>query len=401
MNKTFLKVLFLGVLILSFSNAFAQKKPFQKVKFGKGVSYMTKDSTFKMKFNFRMQNLIEVNYDQESEDFSTKFLVRRARIKFGGFAFTPKLKYKAELGLSNRDVSVNKEDGNTGDAARIILDAVLKWEFAKNWTLWAGQTKLPGNRERVISSANLQFVDRSLVNSKFNIDRDTGLQLRGKIKAGDVIIAPAFAFSQGEGRNITSANLGGYDYTAHVDILPFGKFAGKGDYVSADLEREQSPKLSIGLTYDYNDGAVRQGGQLGTFVKDNMDNNVENSLSTIFADLIFKYKGFSLMSVYANKKAAEKIDSTSKKFNTGNGFNAQAGYLFDRNVELAFRYTMVRGDDAEYSGITDEDQYTLGVSKYIVGHSLKVQSDVTLSDFPNDDNSNKKLQYRLQVEMQF
>ena len=38
------------------------------------------------------------------------------------------------------------------------------WHFAKNWELWAGQTKLPGNVERVISSGDLQLVDRSLLN---------------------------------------------------------------------------------------------------------------------------------------------------------------------------------------------------------------------------------------------
>ncbi|WP_373517340.1 hypothetical protein [Pricia sp.] len=33
------------------------------------------------------------------------FLVRRARLKFDGFAYSPKLKYKLELGLSNSDLS--------------------------------------------------------------------------------------------------------------------------------------------------------------------------------------------------------------------------------------------------------------------------------------------------------
>ena len=44
--------------------------------------------------------------------------------------------------------------------------------------------KLPGNVERVVSSANLQLIDRSLLNSRFNIDRDLGIQLRHKTKLG-------------------------------------------------------------------------------------------------------------------------------------------------------------------------------------------------------------------------
>ena len=70
----------------------------------------------------------------------------------------------------------------TSNSARIILDAVIKWEFAKNTTLWFGQTKLPGNRERLVSSQKLQFVDRSLLNSKYNLDRDIGIQLHHKWK---------------------------------------------------------------------------------------------------------------------------------------------------------------------------------------------------------------------------
>ncbi len=81
-----------------------------------------------------------------------------------------------ELGLSNRDISGASEF--TSNAPRYILDAVIKYNFSENFELWFGQTKLPGNIERVISSGNLQQVDRSLLNSRFNIDRDMGIQLR-------------------------------------------------------------------------------------------------------------------------------------------------------------------------------------------------------------------------------
>jgi hypothetical protein len=40
-----------------------------------------------------------------------------------------------------------------------------------------GQTKLPGNNQRVVSSGSLEFTDRTINNSRFNIDRDFGLFL--------------------------------------------------------------------------------------------------------------------------------------------------------------------------------------------------------------------------------
>ncbi len=395
-------LLFLSLLLISFSASAQFKMP----KFGKGLNFMSKDSTFKLKFNVRIQSLLIVEYDADSQDsvianrFSTNFLIRRARLKFGGYVFSPKIVYKMEFGLSNRDISTNKEDGLGSDASRIILDAVVKWKFAKGYELWVGQTKLPGNRERVISSGSLQLVDRSLVNSKFNIDRDMGIQLRAKWKFGNFILAPSIAFTQGEGRDITAGNFGGFCYTGHIDIKPLGDFTGKGDYYGADLAREQKPKLSIGLTANYNDRSIRQGGQLGSFVKDTLGNYVENSLSNFMADLMFKYQGFSLHSEFAFRMAAANIDHTTKKFNTGLGFNVQAGYLLQKNYELAARFTMIRKDD-DYSALSDVNEYSLCFSKYVVGHNLKVQTDIGYTHDPFQTTFGGDFRFRFQVEVQF
>lgn len=51
-------------------------------------------------------------------------LIRRSRLKFDGFAYSPKLKYKLVLGLSNRDMS--GASAFTSNSLRYILDAVLK-----------------------------------------------------------------------------------------------------------------------------------------------------------------------------------------------------------------------------------------------------------------------------------
>ncbi len=111
---------------------------FKMPKFGKGLQFMAKDTTFKLKFNARIQNLFTVDYDYANEDsiianrFDAHFMVRRARLKFGGYAFSKNLSYKIELGLSNKYISTNKEAELGSDASRIILDAVIKWKFGKN-----------------------------------------------------------------------------------------------------------------------------------------------------------------------------------------------------------------------------------------------------------------------------
>ncbi len=390
----------LALLVLVHANA----QEITNTKFGKGIlNVVAKDSSWSMKFSARMQFLATNGWDINDGEFSkaeTNFLLRRARLKFGGFAYSPKLQYKIELGLSNRDISGASEF--TSNAPRYILDAVLKWNFFENFTLWAGQTKLPGNRERVISSANLQLVDRSRLNSKFNIDRDLGVQLRHYIKVTDqFIIQEALALSQGEGRNITSGNLGGHQYTARVEFLPFGKFKSKGDYKGGDLKREQTPKLAVGVTYDYNADAVKDRSNQGSYMVTDTG-FYETDIKTVFIDAMFKYKGLSFMAEFADRDAADAIavnndgTPTGDIVQVGNAANFQLGYLFKSNWELAGRYTNLNYD--AIVGKALEEQYTLGISKYVVGHKLKVQSDMS---YTTQDGDGSGLQYRLQFDIHF
>jgi len=63
-----------------------------------------------------------------------------------------------------------------GENVNIIRDAVMFYRPNKYWSIAFGQTKLPGNRQRVNSSGALQLTDRTINNARFNIDRDFGIQ---------------------------------------------------------------------------------------------------------------------------------------------------------------------------------------------------------------------------------
>lgn len=387
------KIAFSSLLLIISVKAFSQN--ITTAKFGKGINFVAEDSTMSMKLNYRLQQLFEVEYVGKNQKTEVASQLRRSRLKMEGFAFSPQLQYKVELAFSSADMSSNKEDGRTNGSSRIVYDAVIKYEFLKGWQLWFGQTKLPGNRERVISSGDLQFVDRSRVNSQFNVDRDNGFQLHGKLGKG-FVVKPKFAFTMGEGRNIAADNIGGFCYTSRIDVLPLGEFEGKKqDYSSSDLERQSTPKVAFGFTYNVNDRAARQQGQLGSYVSvfDTLGNSsyVENTLTMFEADMIFKYQGVSALVEWVQTTGQSGIAG----FTTGNGLNAQVGYLFKSNYEIAGRYTQVTPNNT-LSVLKEQQQYTLGLSKYIVGHSLKVQTDFTLQKYPN---TNPNYIYRLQVEM--
>ena len=57
-----------------------------------------------MNVSARMQFLGGSQWEHEDGNFTnpqSNFLIRRARLKLKGFAFSPKLEYKIEIGLSN------------------------------------------------------------------------------------------------------------------------------------------------------------------------------------------------------------------------------------------------------------------------------------------------------------
>jgi len=399
------KFLSLVVVILFIGLQTVNSQEISDTKFGKGmINFVAKDSSFSVKFAPRIQSRFESkwNYDGDAyEAGELNFLVRRARLKFDGFAVTPKLKYKIELGLSNRDISgANVFNRNT---PRYILDAVVMWNFYQNFELWAGQTKLPGNIERVVSSANLQLIDRSLLNSRFNIDRDMGIQLRHKSKLGSTFVTrEKFSISQGEGRNITEGNEGGLQYTTRLELLPFGEFASKGDYSQGDLKRENSLKTMIGFTYDYNRNAVKNRSNLGSYMFRADGSLFETDITTLFVDTMIKYSGFSLMGEYAYRRA-DKIEATEMDgsktgavVGAGSAVNIQSSYLFKNNVEMVVRYTAL--DFEPITRLSDLKQLTFGVSKYVVGHSLKVQTDLS---FSQSDNQKDFVQFRTGFDLHF
>jgi hypothetical protein len=394
-------------IVLCLSTVFSiTSQEISDTSFGNGlINFTAKDSSFSIKFAPRFQMRYISSWDHNGDKYDSaeqNFIIRRARLKFDGFAYSPKLKYKIELGLSNRDLSgANQFNRNT---PRYILDAVLMWHFAKNWELWAGQTKLPGNVERVISSGNLQLINRSLLNSRFTLDRDIGLQLRHKFYLGDTfLIREKVALSQGEGRNVTEGNEGGLQYTARLELLPFGAFKSKGDYSASDLKREEKPKLSLAFTYDLNADAVRERSVMGDYMFKSDGTLYETDQTTVFVDAMYKHNGFSFMGEYAKRTAdapvaldTDGVTPTGDIVLVGNALNLQAGYLFKSNYEIAGRFTTL--DYETVANALPVKQYTLGLNKFVHGHKLKVQSDISYASVDgNDDN----ITFRLGFDFHF
>lgn len=362
-----------GILLILTSNLFAQTEVDERamIDFRQGLGFNAPDSTFGINIRMRMQNRIAFNFDDELNLDDIEARVSRLRLRFDGYILSRKLSYYVQLSFSRGD-----QDWENTHVPNIVRDAMVYYHFNPKFYLGFGQGKLPSNRQRITSSGQQQFYDRSNVNSNFTLDRDFGLFAYYSDKVGGLNYNIKAAVSTGDGRNQLKTD-NGLAYTARAELLPFGKFKKNGDFSEGDLEFETTPKISLAAGYSINQKARRTRGTVGT------DLNESRDLSALFADVLFKYRGWALSSEYINRS----VDGSAFTYNsadssqmanvvTGHGINTQLSYCFRNYWEVAARYSIVE-PDVEIESIARQDSYyILGVNKYVKKHLTKFQGFV-------------------------
>ena len=109
------------------------------------------------------------------------------------------------------------------------------------------------------------------------------------------------------------------------------------------------------------------------------------------------------MGEYADRNSADPFARNSDNtltgdvVKTGSALNLHFGYVLPSKLAISARYTSVEFDKFVTSN-TNIKQYTLGVSKYILNHKLKFQSDLTFEESIYSVNS---LFWRMQLEIHF
>ena len=328
---------------------------------------ISRDSLFLMNLRFRMQNRMGFT-TVSGEDLSVKAVearVRRLRLRLDGFVLNDRIRYYLQLNFSRQDLDLVDDV-----VAQPVRDAMVYYHFSKNTYVGFGQSKLPGNRQRVVSSGNLQFPDRSIANSTFTLDRDFGVFGYHTIPLGAQQVQLKGAVSSGDGRGAVPENEG-MAYTGRIEWLPLGTFANKGDYSEGDLEFEPKPKLSIAGGYCYNDRAVRNGGQLGGELFTPTD------MTTLIADLLFKQRGWAFSAEYFDRQSEKPItfdaDSAVSFITTGHGLNVQLSKCLRSKYEFAGRYTLVNPADDIAALRSRTEEALIGATKYLNGHRIKLQ----------------------------
>lgn len=364
--------------------------------YGKGLGITSPDSIFQFNIRFRMQN--RATYIQnEDEDGAISGEIRRLRLRFDGYVGDPRFLYAIQLSFAPGDVGEVKE----GENLNIIRDAIVFYRPNKHWNFGFGQTKLPGNRQRVNSSGGLQLTDRTINNARFTIDRDFGFQAHNQNEYENKFSYNfRGAITTGEGRNSTEKPDNGLAYTGKVELYPLGVFTKDGVFFEGDLKREAKPKVMVSGAYQYNDLARRTGGQLGDDLFEKRD------MQSILLDGMFKYNGWAFMTAYMQRTAKDPItvdpdDATNIKYVfTGYGFDYQLSYLFPSNYEVIGRFSTQKVNDDITALTPDTNQYSLGVTKYVWEHAFKAQMELTFDELNYFDGSSKHNWYlRFQVEI--
>lgn len=401
-----------GLSMLTIVSAFGQSHKNPQFVSKNGIGIVMPDSSFSINFRFRTQNRVGIAApdDQPGNITEADFRVRRMRLRMEGFMLSTRLTYNIQLSFTRAD-----QDWDNSGIPLVLRDAMVNYDLTKHLRISMGQGKLPGNRQRVVSSGDIHFTDRSIVNGAYTLDRDAGLFATYRLNLGkSPYILLKGAVTTGEGRGIANTKEfsntvtpnGGVAYTGRIEFLPFGEFTNRGDYFEGDLERESKPKLSIAATYHYNDRAIRTQGQLGKALY------ATRSFVGTNVDLLFKYRGWALATEYISRSMGKGQSAITRKSSNdsvwvlvGSGINAELSYTFKNMWEIAGRYAYTNPDKAIWKVGRDgykNEEYALALVKYLKKHRVKVVNEFSYykrSDMVTGAKHSGLMGFKCQVEL--
>lgn len=379
----------------------------------KGFRFETEDGKFQTNLLWRAQLRFTTPDNGDPRQISTfndssqnTFEGRRLRMKIGGHAYEPWLKYYFEVDLQpGREV----DDDSVNASARVIDWRVDVAKY-KEATLRVGQWKINYNRERVDSSGKQQFVERSIANRVFTIDRQVGAQLTGRLfKETPMDMNYWAGVYTGEGRGVenTDNNL---MTMARVQWNPNGRYL---KWQQTDVDFTEKPTSSISFAMASNTGACTRWSSSGC---GNLDGFTSaSSLPTYEVNQwtqgsAFKYRGFSWQQEYHDKEV--KDTATGLTHDLDGGY-AQAGYFFHnlmpavpKELELAARYSRVNEPNkTDLSYENEREEFTLGANWFLygAGHNNKITADfsrLTLDDTYQNLSADEN-RFRLQWDVSF
>ena len=351
----------------------------------KGFQLETRDGNWLTQLQWRLQTRYTYPYTGDPRTIShfranesSNFEMRRMRMKIGGHGYRPWIEYYFEVDLQpSRDF-----DDSSIDSSTRLIDWRITLDKYKWATLRFGQWKIDYNRERVDSSGKQQFVERSIVNRQFTIDRQIGALLKGRVLPGTFADFNYYAgvFS-GKGRSVTNPI---------DDMMWMGRF--QWNFLGRELKWEQSDTdytekptgslsfavaTGIGPCTRFSSGGC---GNLDGFARPANADDRQFKLHQMQQGFAFKWRGFSVQEEFHWKTIEDRVNNTTTHMT---GSYAQVGYFFHnlipivpKPLELAFRYAFVDEPNGNDISVTNtREEFTTALNWFFAGHNNKVTLD--------------------------
>lgn len=309
-----------------------------------------------------------------------------------------------------------------------LLDAWVSYKPFSYLKISAGQKQTFTNgREMMLLDQGLAFGSRSVVaESLSRTGRELGLFAESRIPIGAMGVDLGLAVTSGDGRNSfgsssTDSDKGGLKYGGSATVYPLGFFTSGNELVFNDFIRESSPKLAIGASYSYNEGASEAVGEgHGAFTMyDANGREAYPDYRKLTANVLFKWNGFSFLGEYVNTTAtgldglytlASDLDSKLRPqqiadfLALGNGYTLQAGYLFRSLWAIDINYGCVKPEweETDSSALHKVQGIKGGVSKYFLNNTFKLQLMGEYKSFKKKEGAPyKEFQARLNLQLLF
>jgi len=367
------------------------------VKYGdKGLEFATKDDKFLLQIQSRVQFRFATPEDQDPvtfDDFSGEkkpsLKINRARLKFGGYAFKPWIKYFWEYDLSQSNL------------LNFTL-AIEKWDWLK---FQLGQFKVEYSRERLISSGAQQMMDRSVINRPFTIDRQQGAEVYGRLKGKGLADFNYWAgMFTGTGRGSTENDDSHFMYFGRLQWNFTGRFL---DFKGSDVEIREKPAGTLAVSAVTNQSPYTRFSSAGGGSLEGYENGQPGQYRVNQANIetAFMYKGFSWQNEWHWKQIIDKLNNDHA--DNLRGYYVEAGYffhgLFDwwpKPLEMAFR-------NAGYFPNREEDQTkkrenSLAFNWFFNGHKNKLTTEVSYFNYDKTGNiPADEWRFRLQWDVSF
>jgi hypothetical protein len=135
---------------------------------------------FSLKIGGQLQVRWVFNFqDTFNDQYRTGFELPHTRLWFGGHLFRPELDLEYFVrGRFQREGGGSGGLSNDVGGAFLLQDAWVRVPFSHNWSVRAGQYKVPFNREELVESQYQLAAERSNVNESLNLGRSQGVELQ-------------------------------------------------------------------------------------------------------------------------------------------------------------------------------------------------------------------------------